>query len=73
MSASNEQDRPFPIQGDGFVRGKGEVPATVIPWWLPEIAYEHYVKRWGNDQSLERLAERGGFGRTELVSLLRKE
>lgn len=33
-----------------------------IPWGLAEILYPAY----GHDQSLERLAERGGFGRGEL-------
>lgn len=58
-------DRPFPIQRDGME------PATTIPWWLAEIAYREYSKRFGNQQSLERLHDRGGFGRAELVALLR--
>jgi len=59
--------RPFPIQiergGDG----------STIPWWLAEVAYKSYARCFGRDQSLERLAERGGFGRDELVGLIRKE
>jgi len=42
-----------------------------VPWWLAEIAYRHYVRLYGRAQSLERLAERGGFGRYELISLIR--
>lgn len=49
-------ERPFPIQ-DGQVRA--------IPWGLAEILYPAY----GHDQTLERLAERGGFGRGELGML----
>ena len=77
MSAPN---RPFPIQGgtyrkpDGTLRRPVEqyLPST-IPWWLAEEAYAYYASRYGTSQSLERLAERGGFGREELLMLLRKE
>lgn len=61
-------EKTFPIQAE-YSPSKGA--ATQIPWWLAEVAYEHYVKRFGDTQSLERLAERGGFGRQELVTLLR--
>lgn len=60
-----DDTRPFPIQAD---LGAGR---SVIPWWLAEIAYAQYVKQFGWSQSLDRLAERGGFGRGELVNLLR--
>ncbi len=46
------------------------IPPTVIPWEAARIAYAAYAKRYGNDQSLERLAERGGFGRDEFLKLL---
>ena len=49
------------------------VKGCTVPWWLAEIAYEYYSSRHGTSQSLERLAERGGFGRAELLSLLRRE
>ena len=65
--------RTFPIQSDGLVRGKGHTTVTAIPWWLAEIAYEHYKERWGGGQTLEGLAKRGGFGRDELVKLIRQE
>ncbi len=62
---------PFPIQGElGRV---GYRKSSSIPWWLAEIAYEHYAKLFGNQQSLKRIAKRGGFGRDELLTLLRKE
>lgn len=51
-------ERPCPIQDQS-----GEYRA--IPWGLAEILYPAY----GHDQSLERLAERGGFGRGELGML----
>lgn len=60
----------FPIQGD---YGPKRTERTIIPQWLAEEAYEHYAKMFGNQQSLERLAERGGFGRAELLMLLRRD
>lgn len=53
--------RDFPIQGGGR-----------IPWWLAELAYVYYAEHY-HGQSLERLAERGGFGMVELISFLRRE
>jgi hypothetical protein len=40
-----------------------------IPWHVAEIAYRHYAKAYGTDQSMNRLAERGGFGWTEFLHL----
>jgi len=54
------QLRPFPIQHGGS-----------IPWWLAEIAYDYYQSQWSG-QSLERLAERGGFGVKELIMFIRR-
>jgi hypothetical protein len=59
--------RQFPILRSGHH------PTSKVPWWLAEIAYEGYVARFGDRQSLEMLAERGGFGRNELVMFIRKE
>lgn len=69
--------RTFPIQG-GYIEknarsiyGWGKLPQkSTIPWWLAEIAYAEYSRRYGCSQSLERMAERGGFGREELLALL---
>lgn len=41
-----------------------------IPWSLAERAYAVYASRYGRAQSLERLAERGGFGINELDDLV---
>ena len=49
--------RRFRIQG--FAPG--------VPWAAAEQAYETYAKNFGNSQSLERLAERGGFGLHEFA------
>lgn len=67
---------PFPIQQDSRrdMTGKMEyLKRSEIPWWLAEEAYKVYSDRFGNSQSLEELAKRGGFGRFELLKLLRNE
>jgi len=73
---SEDENRPFPIMESSPKRDKNgrmryERPCTV-PWWLAEIAYKHYRHLYGGDQSLKRIAERGGFGRIELVTLLKR-
>lgn len=40
-----------------------------IPWSVAEKAYGEYSRRHGSNQSLERLAERGGFGWGEMDTL----
>ena len=42
---------------------------TKIPWSIAELAYSRYAHKYGKSQSLERLAERGGFGPTEMDDL----
>jgi len=69
----NGDTRSFPIQSDGVPGSCSYERPSCIPWWLAEIAYEYYSERFGTTQSLERLAERGGFGRSELIGLLRRE
>lgn len=56
------KQRLFPIQ---LERGVKPHP-TRIPWSVAEKAYSVYAARYGRDQSLERLAERGGFGPSEM-------
>ncbi len=65
--AEKDDTRPFKVQG---LPGQ---KACTIPWWLAEEVYAEYSKRYGNEQSLERLNERGGFGRGEVLTLLRRE
>lgn len=70
-------NKPFPIQsGESYRDHKRRIrysSSSTIPWWLAKKAYEYYSKRFGTSQSLERLAERGGFGREELIAFLREE
>ena len=64
--------KQFPIQPD--LRSKPDgYPGGFIPWAIAEQAYEQYVKLGHGSQSLERLAERHGFGWQELTQLLRGE
>jgi hypothetical protein len=64
------RDNPFPLQrrrvrgADG--REQWGPEPTSIPWPVAEVAYREYARRYGTYQSLERLAERGGFGISEM-------
>lgn len=66
-------ERMFPIQAEMDKDNRVRRPAGCVPWGIAEAAYATYSKWYGKDQSLERLAERGGFGWSELVSLLRAD
>lgn len=61
---ADTEARSFPIQA------QGGYPAGFVPWKIAEQAYEQYAKLGHGYQSLERLAERGGFGWVELTILL---
>lgn len=58
-------ERRFPIIGTYRPRGGGE-PYGCVPWSVAERAYAGYSARYGTQQSMERLAERGGFGHSEM-------
>jgi len=77
MSDLADDTRPFPIQAEMSHRNNEGIfiypKKSSIPWWLAEEAYSFYSSKYGTGQSLERLAERGGFGRIELLMLIRKE
>ena len=47
----------FPIMKSGGMK---------IPWSVAEQAYLEYAKRYSDDQSLRRIAERGGFAASEM-------
>lgn len=55
-------DKLFPIQSQ---RGAKPHPLQ-IPWSIAELAYSVYSGEYGRSQTLERLAERGGFGPGEM-------
>lgn len=56
--------KKFPIQPDYDKKFRE------IDWDIAKVAYKEYKAQYGNSQSLERMAERGGFGVEELVNLL---
>ena len=72
---SEGDNKPFNIQGHYGIDNwhDNNVHKCTVPWWLAEIAYEYYAEQYGRQQSLERLHERGGFSRGELVSLIRRD
>lgn len=41
-----------------------------VPLVVAEEAYKEYSKRYGTEQTLKRLGERGGFGGAEIAILL---
>lgn len=57
--------RTFPIIAD-----RGVPFPRYVFWALAEEAFVEYRRCFGNNQSLERLAERGGFGAIEFAILL---
>lgn len=79
LESIKDDNRLFPIQGGtyrdretkDYARPIKHYGSCNIPWWLAKEAYQYYSKLYGDTQSLERLAERGGFGREELLWLLR--
>jgi len=40
-----------------------------IPMWMTHIVYKRYAQRYGTQQTLERIIERGGFGIGEVIVL----
>jgi len=58
------EEKRFPIQGD-YRRELNEVYGSV-PWSVAQVAYDEYHRRYPG-QSMERLAERGGFGYWEMT------
>ena len=54
-------DKRFPMQ-DG----------PDVDWVTAEKIYEIYSELYGTEQSLERLAERGGFGWGEVAFLVKR-
>ena len=60
----------FPLQrryerNEAGAMAEVDCPRT-IPWSVAEVAYAEYVRRFGDGQTLQRLAERGGFGDREM-------
>lgn len=63
-----------PVQGDYFLpRGARGRERGTIAWSEHLEAWEAYARRYGREQSAERIAERGGFGLGELRKLLGRD
>lgn len=41
-----------------------------IPEWLAKLVYRGYVNTYGDQQSYERMRERGGFDKAEVIWFL---
>lgn len=66
MTNLDQLEKRFPIQAlDSMVRQR-----ITVKWNYAEEAYKEYSDKFGTTQSLERLAERGGFSVEEIVWLL---
>lgn len=61
-----------PVQGDYNRATRRYENAGSIAWAEHVEAWEDYARRYGRDQSAERIAERGGFGYAELVDHLKR-
>ena len=58
-------EKMFPIQVNYRDRDKAPFP-TQVPWSVAEKAWSTYQAQYGTGQSLERMAERGGFSPGEM-------
>ena len=58
-------NKRFPLQSLDFYSQKQS-----IPWEHAEEIYKEYSDQYGTQQSIERMAERGGFGSTDAIMLL---
>ena len=63
-------DRTAPVQIE-LRSGYANSEPLSIPWWLHELIYVSYAKLYGKTQTAERMAERGGFGCYEALTLIR--
>lgn len=71
-----ERPAPHMVPAPGFFplqrsRHQLNEPSS-IPMALAEKVYENYAKRFGTQQSLQRLGQRGGFGIEEMDQLYPK-
>lgn len=57
-------DRRFPVLRHH------PLPPRTIPWRMAEVVYKEYSRKYGNDQTLEVIAARGGFGDEEILDFL---
>ena len=68
VAAAGRDTRRFPLQRHGD-NAQREKQLQSCPWWVAEIAYLGYATTYpssARSQSLERMAERGGFDNGEM-------
>lgn len=76
---TDDTERRAPVQGTGRYwlpsgdQYRDAKPPGTIAWSEHVEAWEEYARRYGHDQSAERIAERHGFGWDELCELLGRE
>ncbi len=58
--------KTFPIQANSSMP---DAVAFQVPWVMAERAYDRYGRLFGNIESLEEIAERGGFEWANFVLL----
>ena len=66
-------EKRAPVQGEHHRGANWRFKPGTISWSEHVEAHTEYVKRYGNDQSAERIAERCGFSYGELVMFLGRE
>lgn len=70
VTAHYLSDKQFPIMPDRSRDSTIAPHPMSVPWHIAELAYSVYVRHGGSDQPLEQLAERGGFGASEMDMFL---
>lgn len=70
---SGREVRRAPVQGIRDRRGHVVKPAGTVEWSEHVEAWHAYAKRYGTQQSAQRIAERHGFDYEELVEFLGRE
>jgi hypothetical protein len=62
--------KTVPWQTHGFTTRQARARRPQLPEEIARLAYEEYANQGHGDQSFARLHERGGFGVTEVITLL---
>lgn len=70
---AHDYARRAPVQGDYNRATRSYERAGSIAWSEHLKAWEGYARRFGRDQSADRIAERGGFSFAEVVEYLGRE
>jgi len=69
-SGNSSKIKTVPWQTEGLARRRERADPPQLPEEIARLAYEEYANQGHGGQSFERLHERGGFGVTEVITLL---